>query len=371
MSRSLTVVVVATVVAVVVVVGFVVGFSVSDLSPAAVRVNGDEVSQQQLNSELRGFADSTFFAQPFAQAQPPVAFKVSDGAVSSLAGAQWLGYRIENSLVEQALARRHASVTKKDLDTARKALVGQGVLAGMNDSAADQLTRLQASLTKLVKTVGSQAAARTELQKAARKAHVTIDERYGAWNQTQLGVCPRAGCAASSRCCLPRRSRSGARASSSSGSVPRGPTTSSPPARDALESATVRFVRTRRHPAVAELEAGGMTFTAFDDVYDAAPDLESAYARMVELLVGRGCAACTRFPAIPPSPNARSCCSASGGSTSTSCPASRSPSSPGRAWGSTRWHVRAASSTRVRSTRSSSPARCSSRSATTRSCSPT
>ena len=58
-----------------------------------------------------------------------------------------------------------------------------------------------------------------------------------------------------------------------------------PAARDALESAAVRFVRTRRHPAVAELEAEGMTFTSFDDVYDAAPDLESAYARMVELLV--------------------------------------------------------------------------------------
>jgi tetrapyrrole methylase family protein/MazG family protein len=56
-------------------------------------------------------------------------------------------------------------------------------------------------------------------------------------------------------------------------------------ARNALESAHVRFVRTRRHPAVAELEAEGLTFTSFDEVYDAAPDLESAYGRMVELLV--------------------------------------------------------------------------------------
>ncbi len=56
-------------------------------------------------------------------------------------------------------------------------------------------------------------------------------------------------------------------------------------ARDALESASVRFVRTRRHPTVAELEADGMTFQSFDDVYDAAPDLESAYARMVDTLV--------------------------------------------------------------------------------------
>ena len=38
-----------------------------------------------LDSELGGFADSSFFAQSYAQAQPPVGFKVSDGAVSSLA----------------------------------------------------------------------------------------------------------------------------------------------------------------------------------------------------------------------------------------------------------------------------------------------
>jgi SurA N-terminal domain len=194
MNRSTTAVIAAVIVSVVVVVGVVAVFSAADLSPVAVRVNGDEVSQQQLNSELKGFADSTFFAQPYAQAQPPAAFKVSDGALSSLASAQWLGYRIENSLVEQALARRNISVTQKDLDAARKALVGQGVLDGMSDTSSDQITRLQASLTKLVKVTGSATAARTALQKAARKAHVTIDERYGSWDPKKLGVCPRVGC---------------------------------------------------------------------------------------------------------------------------------------------------------------------------------
>ena len=120
---------------------------------------------------------------------------MSDGALSSLAGAQWIGYRIENALVEQALARRHAPVTQKNLDAARKALNSQGVLAGMSDTAANQLTRLQASLTKLVKAAGSAATARTEVRKAARKAHITIDERYGTWEPKQLGVCPRPGCA--------------------------------------------------------------------------------------------------------------------------------------------------------------------------------
>jgi hypothetical protein len=193
MSRSIIAVIVAVIIGVVVVVGVIVGFSNTDLSPAAVRVNGDEVSQQELNSELKGFADSPFFAQPYAQAQPPVSFKVSDGAISSLAGAQWLGYRIESALVDEVLASEHIKVTQSDLDKARTALNSQGVLAGMSDSAANQITRLQASLTKLVAAT-SVAEARTAVQKAARKAHVTIDERYGTWNRKALGVCPRPGC---------------------------------------------------------------------------------------------------------------------------------------------------------------------------------
>ncbi len=60
-----------------------------------------------------------------------------------------------------------------------------------------------------------------------------------------------------------------------------------PVARSALAGAdeSSRFVRTRRHPAVVDLEAEGMTFTSFDDVYDAAPDLDRAYTEMVERLV--------------------------------------------------------------------------------------
>src|SRR4029077_3933870 len=87
------------------------------------------------------------------------------------------------------------------------------------------------------------------------------------------------------------------------GLVPAGATSLLPAARSALESATERFVRTRRHPAVAELEADGMTFTSFDDVYDAAPDLDAAYTRMVERLVDAAAAASGRVVyAVPGNP---------------------------------------------------------------------
>jgi tetrapyrrole methylase family protein / MazG family protein len=58
-----------------------------------------------------------------------------------------------------------------------------------------------------------------------------------------------------------------------------------PVARSVLASSSHRFARTLRHPAVDDLVADGITFTSFDDVYDAAPDLESAYAEIATRLV--------------------------------------------------------------------------------------
>jgi tetrapyrrole methylase family protein/MazG family protein len=58
-----------------------------------------------------------------------------------------------------------------------------------------------------------------------------------------------------------------------------------PVARGALERASHRFVRTSRHPAVAELEAEGITFTSFDDVYDGAGSLEQVYETIVARLL--------------------------------------------------------------------------------------
>jgi tetrapyrrole methylase family protein/MazG family protein len=58
-----------------------------------------------------------------------------------------------------------------------------------------------------------------------------------------------------------------------------------PAARRALESAQRRFVRTQRHPAVADLEADGMHFASFDHVYESSADLDTAYRTMVDVLM--------------------------------------------------------------------------------------
>jgi len=59
-----------------------------------------------------------------------------------------------------------------------------------------------------------------------------------------------------------------------------------PAARAVLDGADVRFVRTRRHPAVDDLEAAGLQLTSFDDVYESSPDLEAAYTRIADTVTG-------------------------------------------------------------------------------------
>src|SRR5437762_1229636 len=48
-------------------------------------------------------------------------------------------------------------------------------------------------------------------------------------------------------------------------------------ARAALTGARRRFLRTARHPAVADLQRAGIMFESFDDGYDRAAHLDSLY----------------------------------------------------------------------------------------------
>ena len=73
-------------------------------------------------------------------------------------------------------------------------------------------------------------------------------------------------------------------------------------ARRAIDDATVRFVRTARHPAVDELRAEGIEFDSFDDVYDTAESLDDAYATIVDRLVESARAGDAVVYAVPGSP---------------------------------------------------------------------
>jgi tetrapyrrole methylase family protein/MazG family protein len=75
-----------------------------------------------------------------------------------------------------------------------------------------------------------------------------------------------------------------------------------PAAREALARAGRRFVRTSRHPAVADLAADGIDFTSFDPLYDGAPSREAVYAGIVAALLDAAAGGEEVAYAVPGSP---------------------------------------------------------------------
>jgi len=75
-----------------------------------------------------------------------------------------------------------------------------------------------------------------------------------------------------------------------------------PAARDAMAGAPVCWVRTDRHPAVAELRGAGLEVRSFDDRYDGAEDLDQVYREIVETLLAEASTHGEVVYAVPGSP---------------------------------------------------------------------
>lgn len=75
-----------------------------------------------------------------------------------------------------------------------------------------------------------------------------------------------------------------------------------PAARDAFARCPVRFVRTARHPAVAELADDGIDFESFDEAYDAASDFSELYRGIVDRIVAAAAEHGEVVYAVPGSP---------------------------------------------------------------------
>ena len=75
-----------------------------------------------------------------------------------------------------------------------------------------------------------------------------------------------------------------------------------PAARAALEQSDTRFVRTARHPTVAELARQGIELTSLDDEYDAAAEIDDAYRAIVRRVVGAAVEHGTVAYAVPGNP---------------------------------------------------------------------
>jgi tetrapyrrole methylase family protein/MazG family protein len=75
-----------------------------------------------------------------------------------------------------------------------------------------------------------------------------------------------------------------------------------PAARRALEHIPTRFVRTSRHPAVAELAAAGIALHSFDAEYDDADDVGQVYPRIAAALLDAAATAGEVAYAVPGNP---------------------------------------------------------------------
>jgi tetrapyrrole methylase family protein / MazG family protein len=75
-----------------------------------------------------------------------------------------------------------------------------------------------------------------------------------------------------------------------------------PAARRELEQIPHRYVRTARHPAVADLVAAGIELRSFDDDYDAADDLDAVYDRIAAELLDVAATAGEVVYAVPGNP---------------------------------------------------------------------
>jgi hypothetical protein len=163
-----------------------------DVSPTAVRVDGTRTTSATLDPELDGFAQGDYFADIYQQ--QGLQFTGGPGSLSARGTAQWLSYRTQSQLAQRLLAQRGTPLTDDAVDEAEQNLADQGITAGMNRVAVDQLARFSASAEALIADLGSYDEYRAAMRRAARDASVHVDPKYARWSEAQLAFCVPAGC---------------------------------------------------------------------------------------------------------------------------------------------------------------------------------
>jgi hypothetical protein len=178
-STSLIVVVV---IALVVLIGAGVAVTATDLSPTGLKVNGHVTSQQDINDDLDSIAHSGQLDQTTQSAE---------GAVSGTVSSGWLTRLAQTRVLLDVLHRRGITLT----DTARARLEKSagGQLEGLSSSVKRTLLDYNLGLQLLQDKVGQDGVS-SAMGRALKRAHVTVDPRYGRWNAKRAIVCAPSGC---------------------------------------------------------------------------------------------------------------------------------------------------------------------------------
>jgi hypothetical protein len=182
------------------------GCGSTDIS--AFSVNGDETSQKTVNDDLKALRDNQAFRQLADRDAAGGGLKVSEhpNSVTSALTATWMTDLVRDDLVKIALAKKGVKApTAADRAEAASLVRQQGfgspaAFAAFPKSFRDSVIERQARFLALARAAGldletqqGQTGLGALLFAAARKAHVTVDPRYGTWSPKRLEVvAPRA-----------------------------------------------------------------------------------------------------------------------------------------------------------------------------------
>jgi hypothetical protein len=203
MTRKLIEVVLGVVVLGALVVG-AAGCGSSDIS--AFSVGGHEVSQSDVNDDLKALRDNQVFRQLADRDAANGGLVVSEhpNTVTSALSSAWVTNMIQDELVKQALAKRGVKVTADEraaaLSQAKQDFGTEQAFNAFPKFFRDEVVARRARALALASDAGADLTTQEGINSlvdilvaTARHAHVTVDPRYGTWNQKRLEVvAPRA-----------------------------------------------------------------------------------------------------------------------------------------------------------------------------------
>lgn len=161
------------------------------VSPTAVRVNTREVSQKTFDGQLGELASAVRTQQ--VQAGAPVT--ATDAYLPAGSTAQLAGLHVRALLLSDELDRLGVTITDDDLKSFEQA--NRQELSAYSGSLRDFIVEVNVLQSAFVDKVGEDRAGPV-FTRAARRADIRVDPRYGFWNPARGEVCPPTGCAAAS-----------------------------------------------------------------------------------------------------------------------------------------------------------------------------
>ena len=160
-------------------------------------MNGTEVSQATVDHELKEIAGAD--AKSAVETLFGTTVRTTKGAVGSTVTATWLNLQIRRELYRQAAAKAKTKVGAAERAAQGKVIDQQLAANNAKFRLADLPKAIRESLVDdfaypVALGLDSDAALGTFVQRALRRADVSVDPRYGTWNP-RLGVCAPTGCA--------------------------------------------------------------------------------------------------------------------------------------------------------------------------------